>query len=103
MIDRMPTLMGSLPELRTYLLQYPKATLPNSTDFLYRQEAQFGLKPTIRISHLIIQERANETVVASQMLYASHYFWTALRCEATRSVRGRAFRSSWSIALDQMG
>ncbi len=52
MIDRMPTLMGLLPELRTYLLQYPNATLPNSTDFLYWQEAQFGLKPTIRISHL---------------------------------------------------
>ena len=29
MIDRMPTLMGLMPELRTYLLQYPNATLPN--------------------------------------------------------------------------
>ena len=78
MIDRMPTLMGLMPELRTYLLQYPNATLPNSSDFLYWQEAQFGLKPTIRISHLVIQENANETVVASKMLYATHYFWTAL-------------------------
>ena len=78
MIDRMPTAMGLLPELRTYLLEYPNATLPNSTDFLYWQEAQFGLKPTIRINHLVIHENANETVVASKMLYASHYFWTAL-------------------------
>jgi hypothetical protein len=26
----------------------------------------------------VIQERSDRTVVASKMLYASHYFWTAL-------------------------
>ena len=35
MIDRMPSLMDLLPQMRSYLLQYPNATLPNSTDFLY--------------------------------------------------------------------
>jgi hypothetical protein len=100
MIDRMPTAMGLLPELRTYLLQYPNATLPNSTDFLYWQEAQFGLKPTIRINHLVIQENANETIVASKMLYASHYFWTALevRVLAADPVRGSGF---WFITVNR--
>ena len=100
MIDRMPTLMGLMPELRTYLLQYPNATLPNSTDFLYWQEAQFGLKPTIRINHLAIQENANETVVASKMLYASHYFWTALevRVLAPDPARGSGF---WFITINR--
>ena len=52
MIDRMPTAMGLLPELRTYLLQYPNATLPNSTDFLYlaggavRTEADHSHQPS---------------------------------------------------------
>ena len=96
----MPTLMGLTPELRTYLLQYPKATLSNSSDFLYWQEAQFGLKPTIRISHLVIHENTNETVVASKMLYATHYFWTALevRVLAPDPARGSGF---WFITVNR--
>ena len=34
MIDRLPRLAAELPELRRYLLEYPNATLTNSTDFL---------------------------------------------------------------------
>ena len=78
MIDRLPRLAAELPDLRRYLLEYPNVPLANSTDFLYWQETQFGLRPTVRISHLVIQERPEQTVVASKMLYASHYFWTAL-------------------------
>jgi len=78
MIDRLPALGESLPEIKSYLLNYPKATLENSTSFLYWQEAQFGLKPTIRINHCVIQERPDIVVVANKLLYASHYFWTAL-------------------------
>jgi hypothetical protein len=78
LIERLPRLGAELPDLTRYLLGYPNAALPNSTNFLYWQETQFGLRPTVRISHLVIQERPNETVVASKMLYASHYFWTAL-------------------------
>jgi hypothetical protein len=78
MIERLPRLAAELPDLTRYLLEYPNATLANSTDFLYWQETQFGLKPTVRISHLVIQEHPDQTVVASKMLYASHYFWTAL-------------------------
>jgi hypothetical protein len=78
MIDRLPRLGADLPALKHYLLEYPEATLPNSTDFLYWQEVQFGLKPTIRINHLIMQDLGDEKVVASKLLYASHYFWTAL-------------------------
>jgi hypothetical protein len=62
----------------TTLLDSDPTTLPNSTDFLYWQETEFGLKPTIRVSHVVIQERPELIVVASKMLYASHYFWTAL-------------------------
>jgi PAS domain-containing protein len=78
MIDRLPRLAGEWLDLKRYLLEYPEATLPNSSDFLCWQEVQFGLRPTIRINHLVIQERPDLTVVASKMLYASHYFWTAL-------------------------
>ena len=78
MVDRMPSLTEYLPELKRYLLEYPKITLANTDSFLYWQEAQFGLKPTIRITHLVITQQPTHVAVASKMLYASHYFWTAL-------------------------
>jgi hypothetical protein len=82
MIDQMPELTAYMPNLRGYLLDYPAVTIPGATSFLYWQETQFGLKPTIRISHLTIREGKDDTVVASKMLYASHYFWTALELRA---------------------
>ena len=78
MVDNLPALTTFMPEMRSYLLDYPKVKLPNSTSFLYWQEVEFGLKPLTRISHFTIRETPSETVVASKMLYASHYFWTAL-------------------------
>lgn len=82
MVDEMPELTSYMPELRRYLLDFPNATLPGSTSFLYWQEVDFGLKPTIRISHLTIRENPDDTVVVSKMLYASHYFWTGLELRA---------------------
>jgi hypothetical protein len=100
MIDRMPSLVGYLPDLRRYLLDYPKATLPKSTSFLYWQEAKFGLKPTIRINHLTVAEEATHTAVMSKMLYASHYFWTALelRVLVLDPARGAGF---WFVSVNR--
>ncbi len=78
MVDEMPLLTTFMPNMRRYLLEYPRVTIPDATSFLYWQETEFGLKPTIRISHLTIRETPDDTVVASKMLYASHYFWTGL-------------------------
>jgi hypothetical protein len=78
MIERMPELGEHLPELKAYLLRYPKVTIPNATSFLYWQDTQFGLKPTIRVNHLVIDARPDITAVASKLIYATHYFWTAL-------------------------
>ena len=64
--------------LKKYLLEYPRAALPRSESFLYWQNARFGLKPTIRINHVMIAEEPTHVVAVSKMLYASHYFWTAI-------------------------
>jgi hypothetical protein len=100
MIDRLPRLAAELPDLTRYLLDYPNATLKNSTDFLYWQETQFGLRPTIRMSHLVIDDGPRQTVVASKMLYASHYFWTALelRVLLQDAARGPGF---WLITVNR--
>lgn len=78
MVDQMPELTSYMPNLRRYLLEYPKESVPDAISFLYWQETEFGLRPTIRINHVAIREDPDETVIASKMLYASHYFWTGL-------------------------
>src|SRR5262245_1450943 len=93
MVERMPALGEYLPDMKKYLLEFPNAALPNSSSLLYWQEANFGLKPTIRISHLVITEQPTHVAVASKMLYASHYFWTALelRVLVPDPARGQGF------------
>ena len=93
MIDRMPELDPHLPELKAYLLGYPRQILPGATSSLYWQEAEFGLKPTIRVNHVVIDNRPDGIAIASKMIYASHYFWTALelRVLVPDPARGRGF------------
>lgn len=100
MVDQIPGISEYMPNIRRYLLEYPKTDLPNSTSFLYWQEARFGLKPTIRINHLVASEGPKDTVVASKMLYASHYFWTALelRILVPDPTRGQGF---WYVTISR--
>jgi hypothetical protein len=78
LVNRLPSLSEFVPKIRRYLLEFPRATLPDSESFIYWQEADFGLKPTIRINHLVMARDPGGAIVASKMLYATHYFWTAL-------------------------
>jgi hypothetical protein len=82
MVEHMPELPLYDPDLRRSLIEFPAAPQPNVTSFLYWQETEFGLKPIIRISHITIRPGATETIVASKMIYATHYFWTALDLRA---------------------
>jgi hypothetical protein len=63
-------------------MDYPKATLPGATDFLYWALVDFGAKPVLRLNHVAIYQPnagPNENVViASKQLYFSHYFNTGL-------------------------
>jgi hypothetical protein len=100
MIDRLPSLAEFLPDLKRYLLDFPKASLANSDSFLYWQQAKFGLKPTMRINHLVIAQEPDHVVVASKMLYASHYFWTALETRVLLAdpARGSGF---WFVTISR--
>ena len=100
MIDQMPALTTYMPNIRRYLLEYPRLTIPNATSFLYWQETEFGLRPTIRISHVTIRGNPEDTVVTSKMLYASHYFWTGLelRTLVPDPTRGSGF---WFVTVNR--
>ena len=67
---------------------------------MYWQETEFGLKPTIRISHMTVREGPDDAVVTSKMLYASHYFWTGLEVRAlvSDSSRGPGF---WFVTVNR--
>jgi hypothetical protein len=99
MIGRMPEFTDWLPDLRAYLRGYPAATLPGAVDFLYWQDVSFGLKPTIRMSHVVTYHGPSGTVVASKMLYASHYFRTGLelRVLVPDPARGAGF---WFVTVN---
>jgi hypothetical protein len=71
-----------LPELREYLLNYPKADSGNIQSEFYWEKVNFGLKPTLRMVQAIVyQGKSPERpayAVAVKQLYASHYFESAL-------------------------
>lgn len=99
-ITQLPELSASMGDVRRSLLEFPRAKMAGTTSFLYWQETAFGLKPTIRISHLTIHDGAESTIVTSKMLYASHYFWSALelRVLIADPSRGEGF---WLVTVNR--
>jgi hypothetical protein len=68
--------------LHTFLKDYPKTAIAGSEEIFYWSKVDFGLKPVIRLNHVVIyRPKEIETVryaVASKMIYTTHYFNTGL-------------------------
>ena len=82
MLSYHKALPAYLPDYYTYLLSYPNAKPLNVEDTFFWERVKFGLKPTLRVIHLITM-RGNPTdavayAFAEKQLYSSHYFETAL-------------------------
>jgi hypothetical protein len=71
-----------LPELHRYLLEYPDGRPANLEDLFYWSRVKFGLKPTLRVVHVVTLRGAEADpvvyAIAEKQLYSSHYFQTAL-------------------------
>jgi hypothetical protein len=82
LLSRSKALPVYMPELRTYLLDYPNAKPDNIGSQFYWEKIHFGLKPTLRIVQAIVYRSADPSkpalAVAVKQLYATHYFETAL-------------------------
>jgi hypothetical protein len=54
----------------------------------------------IRISHVAIRETAEDAIIASKLIYASHYFWTGieLRALVPDPPRGNGF---WFVTVNR--
>jgi len=82
LLSRSKALPVYLPELREYLLNYPKADSSGIESQFYWEKVNFGLKPTIRMVQAVIYQGKSPQepafAVAVKQLYASHYFESAL-------------------------
>ena len=72
-----------VPGLVAYLRGYPHSRPSGVEDFFYWSVVDFGLKPTVRVNHVILYPLADRPsgvshVIAIKQLYASHYFHTTL-------------------------
>ena len=87
MVSRAGVWPDVLGPLNAYLLGYPAVPAPpGARDFFYWSLAEFGLKPVIRLNHVVVfptgRSAGLQYVVAVKQLYASHYFHTALEIRA---------------------
>lgn len=87
MVSRVRLWPELLAPLNEYLLGYPSTPPPaGARDFFYWSLAEFGLKPVIRLNHVVVfptgRPAGLQYVVAVKQLYASHYFHTALEIRA---------------------
>jgi len=91
LLSRSKALPVYLPQLREYLLNYPKTDSSQIESQFYWEKVNFGLKPTIRIVQAVLFRGVSPTdpeyAVAVKQLYASHYFESAL--DLTVCVRDR--------------
>lgn len=71
-----------LPALNKYLLDYPNGRPSEVEDAFYWSKVDFGLRPTLRVVHVVTMQKTKDGspafVSAEKQLYASHYFRTAL-------------------------
>ncbi|HMD98581.1 MAG TPA: hypothetical protein VKM93_14755 [Terriglobia bacterium] len=70
------------PDFYHYLLAYPHGKPANYEETFYWAKVKFGLKPTLRMVHMVTM-RGNAgdhiaSAIAHKQLYSSHYFETAL-------------------------
>ena len=105
LLSRSEMLPVYLPELKRYLLEYPAAKLPNVESFFYWEKVDFGLKPTLRLNHVVAYRsngpRGAANVVAVKQLWASHYFQLAL--DLTACVPDGAANGAGSYVISLRG
>ncbi|MBI4893753.1 MAG: hypothetical protein HY821_24250 [Acidobacteria bacterium] len=85
LVSRSSALQEYAPQLATYLRDYPASKSASTEEFFYWQVGAFGLKPVHRVTHVAIQKTpaawGEAYVIADKMLFASHYFRSALELQ----------------------
>lgn len=76
LLQNTPELLAYYPEIHQYVRDYPRHPLPGSRSVFYWSLIDFGLKPTLRLTHVVdyVPRDTRDVVVLWTQLYASHYF-----------------------------
>lgn len=86
MVTRSPPLGLLARELSAALVEYPVARPPGADDVFYWSVSDLGLKPVFRVQHVGLLHpdapSALREVMATRLLYANHYFNSALDVRA---------------------
>lgn len=95
-----------LPSFANYLMSYPNGRPANVTDTFQWAKVKFGLKPTLRITHVVTMRGSGPdepaVAIAEKQLYSSHYFETAL--DLTLCIRdGQDLRKPGFFLVKAMG
>jgi hypothetical protein len=81
MLSHSSTLSKRWPDFYKYLLAYPDSKPANVENSFYWDNVKFGLKPTLRIVHVVTMHGDTPEepayIIAEKQLYSSHYFETA--------------------------
>lgn len=89
------------PHLATYLRVYPRVKLDGGEDIFYWSKVQFGLKPTVRLNHLVLYHNQSDSefpwVVASRQILSTHYFQAALELRIVLLTPGSDGRSGFYL------
>ena len=104
MVKRSEALTTTLPEVSAYLLRYPAGRPPAVEDFFYWSLAEFGLKPVLRLNHVVVHPSGRPSglqyVITTKQLYASHYFHTALEVRVLVDDPERPGRGHYLVVLN---
>lgn len=83
MLSNVEHVPAYVPELIAHLTQFPQRPVASAEDFFYWSKVIFGLKPTIRVSHVTVYPLADHPdgvlyAMTTKQLYSTHYFSTAV-------------------------
>jgi hypothetical protein len=101
LLTRSKALPVYLPELESYLLDYPQANSENIESRFYWEKVNFGLKSTLRIVQAVVYrgKKAGDPAyaIAVKQLYASHYFESTLDITVCVQNQGHADRPGFYL------
>jgi hypothetical protein len=101
LLGQVQTLYEYAPELRRYLAEFPAQKSHAMTERLYWAENRFPrLRPTLTLNEIVSYvPDSGAAVVAQKILYANHYFESALE---TIAIVPASHTTTWLISVRRM-
>ncbi len=98
-----PVIGQQFPQLSSHLASYPSGRTPATKDYILWMKTDTGLKPTIRVAHLIVHTETvgakKAPVFAIKSLYADYYLRDSLALRVLVPTSDGDAKSAYLVAL----